>query len=128
MRTKTRGNAQDNLLVEVQFVQIDGVEPALCSGASGQKERIDVGDVAGGIYNDGTEQGRGYDVGVMQQDKVEMELVQQWNARFDGIRAPDSGREHGERVATKSYLVLGPRRPGLGWGEITKEEWKSFRS
>lgn len=59
-------------MVKSEAVQIDSVQSALGGGAGGLEEGIDVSDVATGVDDDGSNDRPGDDIGIVEEDEVEM--------------------------------------------------------
>lgn len=74
---------EGDLLVQSKCVQVDRVQPALGGGTGREKERIDVCDFATGVDDDGADDGAGYNIDIMKEDEVQLQLVHQGNALLD---------------------------------------------
>jgi hypothetical protein len=96
-------------LVESEFIEIDGVEPALGGGASGEEERIDIGELAAGVEDNRTDDGPRDDIGIVDEDEVEVQLVQQWNPLLQGGYLSNEGREHIDQAQSARRMPKGHR-------------------
>lgn len=77
---------EDDLLVGVQQVEVDGVQTALGGGAGGEEQGIDVSQFVPRVDDDGGDEAQGDDVAVMEQDKIEVQIANERNAGLERIR------------------------------------------
>ena len=59
-------------MVESEGVQVDGVQPALGGGTGGLEEGIDIPDIAARVDENGSDDGPEDNIGVVEEDEVEM--------------------------------------------------------
>lgn len=109
---------QDDLLIGMEQVEVDGVETALGGRAGGEEKGIDVGQLRPGVNDDGGEKNHGDDVGVVEKDEIDMDVFEKRNAGFDfgqpvdgGGGPPQYGGIHdGEHREPVSDTTVGRRR------------------
>lgn len=75
-----------DLLAEVYRIDIDGIEPALRTGSSGEEEGVYVRHAANGADDAGEKEGHANDVEVVDCDKVELSLGEEvWDVLLDEL-------------------------------------------
>lgn len=86
-----RKEPQEDLLIGVQEVQVDGVQSTLGGRARRMEQGIDITQLAAWIDDDGANDGAGDDVCIVDRDEVEVYLLQDRASILDGSKLVENG-------------------------------------